>query len=1134
MAVGFILGRSGTGKTSRCIRAITEALLDETLATNLIFLVPEQATYQAEKAILNSPGVQAFTKLSVLSFSRLQFMLLGRGGAKSELSDLGRELVIHRILRQNAKELKVFSSCASYPGMASRIAQTIIEFQQYGLDEADADSLASKLMAESPESFTSLKFSDIAYVYRKYLADIQHKFVNPDIQLSVACGAVKNSHLIKDSLIWVDGFSGFTAQELAMLAELMKTARCCRIALCLDPDTTDLTATDPASLDGADLFNPTQRTLASIVDITKKNNIPLIEPVILKTAGRFNSPELAYIEKNLFKPFAERIENTGCVTIAAAPNIRAEVVWAASQIRDLARHHNWRWRDVAIIASDLNAYRHYIQAALEDFHIPFFLDLSRPLCRHPVAELLMSAMQMITAGFKTSDVLCYLKTDLAACSRDEVDQLENYILALGIDGADYRLSEWTACAFGNASFEIEKINAIRQKAVEPVLRFESNLKKAQPLTARTFGQIVFAFLKDLGVDEKLSQWLAQAQSQNDHAKADEHGQFINLFKSIFTEMAEVFEDDPLTIAELQVLLSRAFEKLSLRLIPPGLDQVLVGSVERSRHPDLKAVFLLGATQKAFPVSLSSDSILTDGDREQALRLGHQLADGTLAQLVGRQYLAYIAFTRPSARLYISYPINDEKGASITCSSFVSDLKELFINISTINIAADIQSVEPASISQLTQNLCMTLGRDSDAPKADAASILRGTCDLMRTDPALAPAAAFTVLAVAYTNQATLDTAIAEKLFAGVSRISHSRISKFASCPYSHFAKYALSLSPRPVFRLEAVDLGDFYHKVLDTLFKQTQKDFSLLELSELKIKLQQAIDKVMLEEKRFGDFASRNQLNRAIFNYGTEVLEDLVCELRTLSSAGLFRQSGAEVSFGSNDKRHLPAIEIRLDTGRTVYFAGKIDRLDIANDNSNSAIVFDFKTSQKNPDFCFMYHGIDLQLASYLLAVEGQSANGSGPLKVVGAFYIPINSPAKNVDYDSFTDEKFGRKAKGLFDGDHALELDQNAAKDSRFYNFYFSTTNSDPYGHFYRSGALHPNEFKDLLTFAHKKITSLAKDIFSGSIASSPYRISDKSPCSNCDFKSLCRFDWRINDYDHLTPISKESFLDSIRSVSQ
>ena len=57
MSVRFILGRSGSGKTRYCIDAIVHHVASGASARNLVLLVPEQATYQAEKAILSYSGV---------------------------------------------------------------------------------------------------------------------------------------------------------------------------------------------------------------------------------------------------------------------------------------------------------------------------------------------------------------------------------------------------------------------------------------------------------------------------------------------------------------------------------------------------------------------------------------------------------------------------------------------------------------------------------------------------------------------------------------------------------------------------------------------------------------------------------------------------------------------------------------------------------------------------------------------------------------------------------------------------------------------------------------------------------------------------------------------------------------------
>ncbi|MEJ2701786.1 MAG: hypothetical protein P8Z79_05030 [Sedimentisphaerales bacterium] len=126
MAVQFILGRSGTGKTRYCIRAVVDALL-EPGEQPLILLVPEQASYQVERAILADERIAGYSRLHVLSFDRLQFLLAGKSTARATLSRIGRQMVVQRILRESADQLGLFGATAAQPGLSDQMARTIGE-----------------------------------------------------------------------------------------------------------------------------------------------------------------------------------------------------------------------------------------------------------------------------------------------------------------------------------------------------------------------------------------------------------------------------------------------------------------------------------------------------------------------------------------------------------------------------------------------------------------------------------------------------------------------------------------------------------------------------------------------------------------------------------------------------------------------------------------------------------------------------------------------------------------------------------------------------------------------------------------------------------------------------------------------
>src|SRR4030042_2209306 len=333
MAVQFILGRSGTGKTSYCIKAIVNELLNADKEQPLILLVPEQATYQAERSILTDNRIAGYHRLNVLSFDRLQFLLLGRHTARPRPSRIGRQMIVHRILRDSESKLKIFGPSASWTGLGRRMANTIIELHQYAKTPDDIDNLLGELQKDEQNNLTAMKFSDISLILKEYLNFIEGKFIDPDIQLTQSCQAVGKAAFVKGAKLWIDGFAGFTTAELAILTELLKAVSSAHIALCLDASIIDLANPDAAKLDPVGIFSPTERTYTVLVDIIKQCKIQLEKPVILDKPVRFSSSEqLAHIERNIFELKPKYMPAAGNVRIISAPNARAEIRFVARQI----------------------------------------------------------------------------------------------------------------------------------------------------------------------------------------------------------------------------------------------------------------------------------------------------------------------------------------------------------------------------------------------------------------------------------------------------------------------------------------------------------------------------------------------------------------------------------------------------------------------------------------------------------------------------------------------------------------------------------------------------------------------------------------------------------------------------------
>jgi len=1193
MAVQFVLGRSGTGKTSYCVRALADALLEPS-EQPLLFLVPEQATYQAERAILSDPRIGGYHRLHILSFDRLQFLLLGKNTARPAISRIGRQMVIHKILRDNLDKLRIFGSSALLPGFAREMASTITELHQYAKNADDIEALLKHLESSearevsrgefevsslptshftlhTPNRLSALKFADIGLVFRRYNEALRDKFIDPDAQITSACQAVAKADFIKGARLWVDGFASFTGGEMALLLEVLKAVDQAYVALCVDPGECALwggiakgcalddgsakcertivkarglgDATHHAEFGAtAGLFEPTARTYRDLLERLAEAKVKVLKPTILQQVPRFrDSPALAHVEQNLFRLGASKSKAGGAIRLVAAPSLRLEIQSVARQVLGLVKEKGYRYCDIAVVASDLSYYEQYVRAYFEDYGIPFFIDKRKPLNQHPVVELICAALQAATKGLAHADVFAYLKTDLVPLARADVDTLENYCLAFGVDGRDWADPEaWRFKDEDDEEFDEDQINRIRDAAIGPLLELrqalcpEGDLQKR--LTSSEFTRVIFTFLDRLHVRKTVSRWIEEASESHDLTTADEHRQFFDTFVDIFDALVEIFERQEMTAQDYFGLLASAFSQMTLAFIPPSLDQVLVGSIERSRHPNLKAIFLVGATQKQFPIPLASSGVLADEDRDVAEAAEFHIAPSSTQSLTDRQYLAYIAFTRPSKFMCISYPCVDEKGSPIMRSHFIDELQSLFEDVTEQFVADDLLTLsEVQNTSELGELLCGRLGRDVFLPAGGSDEGLAGLLGTLQSDSEYQPLAQRIVSALSYENRAVLEPSVAKELFGHHLRASATRLSAFAACPYKHFVRYVLDLKPRREFTLEPLDLGLFYHSALDALQKRLadeRESLADVEKDRLVQVLREEVAGLVEKDSFFAQFVRRSAHNAFLIDSAGQVLEECVLGLCQMVRAGSFRPLLSEVDFGRpvSIAGRLGRFELPLPEGRVLSLDGKIDRLDVAQINGrNVALIIDYKRSRYGASFDWggFYHGLDVQLAMYMLAVHHCGAGLAD--EVAGALCVPIETTPASATLAELADEekprKFPYKAGGVINGAYWQHLDPNAVKDSAFYNF-FVKKDGDPYGKYDSSNALTPVHFARLLDWARDNIVRLATEIVSGRIEAKPYHCGTERGCAFCDYMAVCHFDWQINEYNFLPSVKKSDLI--------
>lgn len=1099
MSVQFILGTSGTGKTRTIYDQIVERLTDARDETGLILLVPEQATYQAEREILSYPDINGFSRLKVLSFNRLGFMLGGRHVQNRTLDKTAAEMVISKILNELGDELKIFKPIDPRAGIGKKVSGLITEFVHYDHQPEDIQTLAETLQTQGGSKITILKLRELANVYKRYLDFLeQNDFLDPDRQLSYTIEKISNADFIKNSQIWIDGFSDFSSQELSILYEMLKSSNDAKISLCLDPH---LLGSGPSQNHDISIFAPTLLTYQEMcADITNRLKLNIDKPIILNDNKRFAvNPALKHLESSIFKDDPRTICSDGNVKIITAHDRRAEVIFAAREICKLIRKNNYRYRDIAIIVSNLDEYSHFIRSAFNDYNIPFFLDTRYAMSQHPAAEFIFSSLSIAINDLSRRDLFAYLKSGYADVDRADAAVLENYCFAFDLKAVDFNTSTDWRHQTKKPTFDLKKINSTRHQAVNRLKKLCSDLN-GKTITADGFANVLIEFLNDHKYSAKLSRMDDQQIS----------GQFTNNLLNLLNQIKQVYQQTEMDGKEFAEIFLNTFGDLDFARIPPKLDQVLIGSIERSRHPDIKAAFLIGATQKYFPSPLSRDSLLNEAERQYVQSNDFELSATLNQQLLSRQYLAYIAFTRPSEKLYITCPAIDEKGTLFAKSHFLNSLEQLYNdNINSAYKEDDLPN--SYSRKEFLDRLCLTTGADSTDTFKAATRLLAVT----KIDR-LKEFADFAETSANYNNNATLDEKLANEIFPNKLKTSVSRLQTFASCPFKYFAQYVLRLEKKLDMKIKPVDIGDFYHDIIDRVSKtliERGEDFGSINFDDLKSIIDNTIKKYLEETNFVSSFYSHSVHNAFIIEQACEILEQFFAALCKQGQISRFKLKQTEIDFGFDNCEN--EFEIPLNTRKSVVIRGKIDRLDMLGDDG---IVIDYKKTGKPVSWQGMYYGLDLQLGVYLLA-----GKYTGAFNPAGAFYMPIERKVIELN------DKFDFKLTGIFDGRFAGLIDtQTETGFSQFYNFSYSKKD-DQYSRYGSSGALKKDDYQNVLKFIEHKIKSIASDIVSGKIPVHPYRVGNVSPCGYCDYMSVCRFDWQINDYNFLEQKGKLEILEEL-----
>ena len=1143
MSLRFYFGPSGSGKSHRIYEEIMQRAAQEP-GRNFLIIVPDQFTMQTQKDLVIRSDRGGILNIDVLSFGRLSHRILEEVGTKEMpvLDDTGKSLVLQKIAADLKEQLPAMGSLLHKQGYIHEVKSAISEFMQYGISTQDMDKL---IASAEKRGALAMKLRDLKTLYRGFQDYIRDHFITTEETLDVLRRSLVKSKILPDSVVVFDGFTGFTPIQNRLIQELMRVCEETIVTVTIGEEE------DPYQMDGEQkLFHLSKKTVADLVKLAAEAEVTRGEDVFVKGGpNRFTeAPALCYLEQNMFRYQYEPYTEKQCeIRMFEALSPREEVHQTALYIRKLIREEGLTYRDIAVVIGDLEGYASYVETEFGQLEIPCFLDRTRGIVLNPMIEYIKSALQLYIRDFSYDTVFHFLRSGMADISREEIDELENYVIRTGARGyRTYsrlftRKTEEMQQGSGQEDTEraeetMERLNRIRQQFADTV----EILHMAPRAKAGEYVDHLYDFLEQNQVQQKLLNYQQRFEQEGDLAKAREYAQIYRLVMDLLDQIYELLGEEEISLQEFADILEAGFGEITVGTIPQNVDRIVVGDMERTRLKQVKVLFFLGVNDGNIPKNVSKGGIISDMDREFLIESGTEMAPSPRQQMYIQRLYLYLNMTKPSQRLYLSYAKVNSDGKGIRPSYLIDTVRKLFPQL----------AVEyPQNRSRLEQ----IEGRQEGARYL--AEELREYADgtlreeerqdfyLMYRAYEADPEGRDRLTAAAFRRykESGLSRIVARALYGRQLENSVSRLETYAACACRHFLQYGLSLQEREEFGFEVSDMGNVYHAVLENFAgKLAESGRTWWDFDE-NFATQAIKEAVEGYAATYGETVLYSSArNEYAITRMSRILTRTVLTLQQHLKQGSFQPDDYELSFRFAED--LDSIHVDLSEEEKMHLQGRIDRIDVSEDAEHVYVkVIDYKSGNKKFDLAALYYGLQLQLVVYMNAAMELESRKHPDKEIVPAalLYYHIDDPTIETPVE-LTQEQINEeiltklRMNGVVNSDPAVveRLDRFLQDKSKVIPVEKKKDGSFSA----RSGILSREELQVVSAYVDTKIRQIGREILDGKIAANPYEKGNEEACTYCAYKKVCGFDGSIPGYEkrQLEDLDKQTLMQRMQETTE
>lgn len=1077
MALQFIFGGSGSGKSTELFSHIAKEAATHPHIQYLM-LVPDQFTLETQRTLVGLNDGKGILNIDVLSFHRLAYRAFEEVPAmrKTVLEDMGKMMLLRQVFTEQQKKLRYFKRGLHRTGFLDECKSFLCELAQYAVSEEDFDTM---LQVVGEESLMGLKLLDLRLIYREFQNKLGDTYMMAEELVPQLTHVVSSLAMMKECVICLDGFTGFTPTQYNLIGELL---RCCRQMY--------VTVTMDRTQRRGSVFGISMDTTRRLTRLAREYGVELEEPIWTGKGDEYvpfriaENKELCFLEKNIFSYSDETWEKEPeNLNIIFCRRQLDEAAYAARQIWWLVKEQGYRYEDIAVVTADLPAYEQELTKEMERFGIPYFMDYKKSIGANAMAEYVMAFCNMVDKGMDYESTFRFLRCGLSPLSRNQTDRIENYVLAQGCRGLAAYQKEWQRTV---EHLDLVEINEYRMKFADSVGETIQALQGGKK-TVREYTEILYYLLIRNNVYDNLMEQSRRFDELGKKLLAREYQTIYRLMMNLFDELVELLGTEIVSFREYAELLGAGISEGLVGFIPPTSHQVVVGDVRRTRLKDVKVLFFLGVNDDSIPQAKGAPGILSEAERRKIAQAGIELAPDVEKESYTEQFYLYLALTKASEKLILTYSAMGTDGTGKRPAYLISKLKKLYPELKEQREEKQ-RSVQKIlgsdnGKSYLIQHLADGT-YEGDSVWWEIASYYE------RRQPGILQKC----LAVRQQTKGKtpLRKEAAERLYGKVLEGSVTRLEQFVKCPYAHFIRYGLGLSERKLYTISGLDHGNIFHKAMEHFsheLEKQEKEWQDLTENEARELAGRSIDYATERYEGMKYYQSKrtefmirrmkNELTRSVWAMWHQMRE------------GEFHQLYTEKYFSGRGENALDALCIPLSSGNEINLRGVIDRVDVSSyENSELVKVVDYKSSDgMDLSLAQVYYGLQMQLVTYMAATKELLQKERPGREIVPAAMLYYAIKEKNLEWKRETEEQYEERILKSMQSKGYVNTDSEVQ--DRLAGTYPNT--------------LSTMQFDWLMSHTREKMAECGEQIMQGGMEAAPYVYEGRSGCDYCDFREIC-----------------------------